>query len=164
METDRQILARHFQTEIDFVQKTSKKDDMRGSDYTVVCLDGSGYAVDMKRRENGASRYWANPNVPEMAVELGTDNRPGPLFRGRLRPAADRWCLLYADLPGQVFMLPVPQLVEAARSNIRDWVDRYGVRTSKTWNQDGSYSCTHVCFVPVPVVEAAIRAVKPWAI
>jgi hypothetical protein len=158
METDREILARYFQTNPKCVQKTGKQSDLAGSDYTVVTGSDTILEIDVKRRSAGAARFWKDPTVPEMAVELKTDNRPGPLFRGSTRPSADRWCLLFEDCPDMVVMLPVRQLVPAVRSNIRQWVDTYKIRESHTTNKDGGYSTTLVVFVPLDVVQAAIRA------
>lgn len=150
------ILADLFDVPPSYIVQATSLTDQAGVDYLVTVNEGHPVGVDVKRRSDQGRRYW-RLGVPEFAVELTTGNRPGPLFRLE-PPAADCYVAVFEGSPQYVYRLPTAPLQQAVQTHSDEWASRYGVRTTRTLNQNGGFATTQVVYVPVPVVLAAVAA------
>lgn len=142
------------------ITKTDVATDKAGADYVATYYDGQQETIDVKRRREGCERYWASPNIPELALELVSDvdrNLPGWAVVDSAIP--DWFCFIF---PSRTILLDAHDLREVVRVHQDEWRARYGVRTTAS-ECDGRIWVSEWVPVPLPVVQAALDELRPDA-
>ena len=154
---DKLLLSQEFHVPILNITKTDLATDRRGIDYFVTVQDTT-VSIDMKRRRSGIWQYWRSPTDPDLNLELWSDKErkvPGQLFRPD--PLPDLFAYYFADLPGQLYLVPGEPLRAVIHKHWDNWARDYGIRRSHT---QGKYAEFVTEFLPTPfsVIATAMTA------
>lgn len=146
------------------VVKTDLATDKSGVDYIATLRGGAKLRVDAKTRQKGCSQYWKH-GTPELALEkwsvVPTDSYDGAVG-WTLCESKDLDLVFFKFHPSDcdtAYLLSYHHLRMAFRRNCVRWEERFKVDTQTTV-YDGRQWRSRCVFVPVPVVERAIREVR----
>lgn len=154
------------------VRRTSTSLDRKGVDYVATLRGGAELHIDAKNRTKGCSRYWTDG--PEVALEVWSV-RPGGRFNVPDSQAKTGWTLceskdvdliLFTFDPSDcetAYLFAYQHLRMAFRENCHTWRRKYKIDVQQS-HYDGQQWESECVFVPVGVVEAAIKDVRRTAL
>lgn len=146
------------------VVKTDLATDKSGVDYIATLRRGAKLHIDAKTREKGCSRYWTTGDA-ELALEkwsvIPTSSNHGAVG-WTLCESKDLDLVFFKFHPDDCktgYLFSYHHLRMAFRRNCLCWEGRFKVDTQTT-THNGKEWQSQCVFVPIPVVEHAIKKVR----
>jgi hypothetical protein len=128
------------------LDKNVKPGNDEGEDWKATFPDNSTKVADVKRRKVDQARWWANPLIPEVALETTNGDRPG--WAVKKSPKTTHFLFVFDSAPKVAFLVEATSLIETFNRHLVEWTAKYHSFTKKsekdgrTWYSD---------FVPVPI-------------